>query len=884
MSKQQYLYKKSAFKHRPVRLEHMDLAIRFLENRIETTNTLFLTALQDTPSVTLDARDIKILSACRLNSETPDLKTRYSKRKHKLTLTPATPLKTGESITIEIKSTFKPSDNILEGIYKDTTPPDAPTQYMSQCQQWGFQRIMPVIDDCTAKCTMTTTLEGDARYTHLISNGNISRTANPDGKPVPLRDDPSRISIRYENMIPMAPYLFIACAGTWDELSDSITYPSGRRVRLEYLVPPGRIDGAKLPMEILKHSMLWHAETQDYEYKREVYRTICMEKSNFGGMENVGNTTIVTDAALIDDFISDAHLEYAHGVIIHEFEHNQCGSDVTMETPFDMWLNEAFTVDVERQYTSSRFDPVCQRLDHVETIRSPIGGPLAIEDAGHQGNIVRTGFNDPDELVDGVTYVKAPEVINMLRLIIGQEKFIRGKNLYFYRHTGGNANTDEFFACFEEASGQDLSAFKKQWLYTIGYPVINAEWSYARSSKTLRIRLSQSRTGKGRLFHVPITLSAVDNNGQDIKETAGTVEMSGKKLTLSFKNVPEPAFVSFNRDSSFYGSFEDKTAGVEELIRQAQIDPNHFNRVEAMRKFTDIQRIAIIKNPEASADPRWLDIYNSIIGDSTTGYGLKAYMLRIDEQSMDRSYLPCYVERNRARSSLMKQAAANCKNQLVSLFNRIDTYTRTSDPADGMEARSLKNTILRILTELDSADIHKIAEDHLKMAWNMSDKTAALMSIQLSSNPQRKAILETMFNTWKDHLNGYTAYLAVIASGIQPDVFDQIADEENRECFSIQHPSHSRALFMPMCSNNRMLWTDDGQNWLAESIVKLSEINDYTAARMAGCLQMAGRMPELLKLRVIQTLQETKNGINPKKAPAAAGRIDAFLKGATDNE
>ncbi|MGQ9484548.1 MAG: hypothetical protein ACUVSA_06055 [Desulfosoma sp.] len=40
---------------------------------------------------------------------------------------------------------------------------------------------MPVIDDCRAKCTMTTTLEGDARYTHMISNGNISRCYNPGG-------------------------------------------------------------------------------------------------------------------------------------------------------------------------------------------------------------------------------------------------------------------------------------------------------------------------------------------------------------------------------------------------------------------------------------------------------------------------------------------------------------------------------------------------------------------------------------------------------------------------------------------------------------------------------------------------------------------------------
>ena len=61
-----------------------------------------------------------------------------------------------------------PSDTILEGIYRDTTPPGCPQQYMSQCQQIGFQRILPIIDDCTAKCTFRTTLEGDSRYDSTV--------------------------------------------------------------------------------------------------------------------------------------------------------------------------------------------------------------------------------------------------------------------------------------------------------------------------------------------------------------------------------------------------------------------------------------------------------------------------------------------------------------------------------------------------------------------------------------------------------------------------------------------------------------------------------------------------------------------------------------------
>ena len=79
----------------------------------------------------------------------------------------------GERFDIAVENTFEPSDSVLYGIYKDVTPEGCPQQYMSQCQQFGFQRILPVVDDCTAKCTFRTRLEGDARYTHLVSNGDL---------------------------------------------------------------------------------------------------------------------------------------------------------------------------------------------------------------------------------------------------------------------------------------------------------------------------------------------------------------------------------------------------------------------------------------------------------------------------------------------------------------------------------------------------------------------------------------------------------------------------------------------------------------------------------------------------------------------------------------
>ena len=197
-----------------------------MDEFVEATNLLDITAIQPLDLIELDAKDLEIVQvewvedASEGKEPAPEASTMITLRtENKLVVKLPRGLQAGERFLVRTVTRCVPSDRLLEGIYKDTTPPGAPQQYISQCQQWGFQRIMPIFDDCRAKCTMTTTLEADARYTHLISNGNISKKLNPDGKPVPKPGDPGRQVITYENPIPMAPYLFLVAAGTWDVLT-----------------------------------------------------------------------------------------------------------------------------------------------------------------------------------------------------------------------------------------------------------------------------------------------------------------------------------------------------------------------------------------------------------------------------------------------------------------------------------------------------------------------------------------------------------------------------------------------------------------------------------------------------------------------------------------
>ena len=884
MSGQRYKYMRGDFGDLPVILNHLTIYLNFAGDYVEAINCLEMTARKAIHELILDANGLKILNVAWCESPSDKgrpLEYEYAPEKNRLVVKMPRRVEKDEGFFLRTISRCFPSDHILEGIYKDSTPPGAPQQYMSQCQQWGFQRIMPILDDCRAKCTMTTTIEADAAYTHLISNGDVSRRNNPEGRPVLKPGDPARQIITYENRVPMAPYLFLVCAGTWDTLVDSAIYESGRVVRLEYLVPPGSAEYVRVPMDILKDSILWIQKTQGYEYTGETYRTICMNKSNFGGMENVGNTTIVTDAALVTEHTLDMALLYTHAVIVHEFEHNQCGSETTMATPFDVWLNEAYTVDVERQFMTAIFDPAFMRLYQVDSIRNPLLGPLAIEDAGHAGKIVREGFNDPDELIDGVTYVKAAEVIRMLRLILGDKNFHAGKTLYFSRYYNGNADTDQFFECFEEVSGRSLEQFKKEWLYRIGYPKVTAAAKYEQSKGECRIRFRQEVGPGGGPFHLPIELALVDYAGNDIPGTQKVFQLSETEGEIVLEGLTAaPAFASMNRDFSFYGTFGYEVTDPEILILQARLDPNGYNKVDAFRRLTDIERTRLLLDPGEEVSAEWLDLYGEVLSDSKISHSLKAYSLRIDEQPMDREYSLWYQELVTTREKIMLSVNRRYRDRLFEEFSGLDTYSTGGAKTckDGIETRMLKQVLLDLIAIDDTEASHRIIIDHYYSAVTATDRVTALLALNRSSSTQRRNILDEAYTSWHHHLSGYTNYLRVVASGTRDDVFEMIAKEKSRQGFDITQPTWSRALFLPMAGNNKMVWTDRGINWLVDTVIELAPVNATTTGRLLNTFQHVGKLRPALEARVKAALERILEHVSEDASPAVYGQARAYLK------
>jgi aminopeptidase N len=128
-------------------------------------------------------------------------------------------------------------------------------------------------------------------------------------------------------------------------------------------------------------------------------------------------------------------------------------------------------------------------------------------------------------------------------------------------------------------------------------------------------------------------------------------------------------------------------------------------------------------------------------------------------------------------------------------------------------------------------------------------------------------------------VTAYTSYLSVVAAGKHDDVFDMIAREEGRPLFKPEHPGHSRALYLPMAVNNKLLWTDRGINWVVETVSRMASVNENTANRLVACFRLANKLADDLRPKVVAALATMLENIDEDTAPSVAGRIKGYLQG-----
>ncbi len=921
-SQRLFRYLRSDFGEIPVRVLHMDLAFDVEDEKTTVRSTLHLES-GDAPlgTLTLNANNLEILSvACEQYPVTYD----YDRENSFLHLSFASPVPPGTTFEVETATVCRPTANILEGLYYDATPAGAPPQQITQCQQWGFQRIVPCIDDMTAKCTYTTTITADAAYTNIISNGDVGVERHPAGG--------GRDTITYRNCTtPMAPYLFFLGIGTYDTFTRPFEYPDGTTFTLELLVPPETDPAlARESLDILADSILWvylytgpetyakkdlrndlyrlcrerdelinsgaadeevwavrvvlaemaAAIVPGYRYTGSVYREIGMQNSDFGGMENVGNTTITTNRILPFPQAPDGAFDYLIRVKVHEFYHNLNGSEVTGATPFELWLNEAVTVHIEQQYHAFLFGEDYSRLQTVLTLLSPDGGTFFYDRGAASIPIEPDGFNDPNDLITGVTYVKAPEVVKMIETIMGRETFVAGLDLYHTRYRHGNATTRDWLAAMEEASGVPLASFAEPWMKKTGFPVVEVASAYDAKSRTLTITLTKAAGSEG--WDFPFSYAVFAENGTILAED--TLLLNDTPTVVIHDETEAPAFLSLNRGYGFYGKVVHEATD-DELLRQVKEDDDISARYVAFATLLDREKTRLLASPGAAVRDHIITLLPALLADADLMARAGGQFLTIFESVDDETLAHRYRALYEARRKILKTTAEAHKDLLLAAFHAEQDRISGSNTLDAKIAdikhRQVKNAALAMLATLDTTDVHDLLMTTFRESANATDRLTAFTLLINSTVEGRLPLLMEYMRTAQEHPVTWEGFLASVASLATEDATTVVREVMASDAFSLEQANDQRALLGRFAQNKKVsLQTPEGQKLLLEIITTLAPVNEYSTVGILSVLGNIDRMEQQYYLPLCDLLLAVLAAVPADVAPSVHNTARRLLQGA----
>ena len=184
--------------------------------------------------------------------------------------------------------------------------------------------------------------------------------------------------------------------------------------------------------------MMKAAESLYGPYRWERYDILVLPPAfPFGGMENP-RLTFATPTILAGDRSLVA-------LVAHELAHSWSGNLVTNATWRDIWLNEGFTVYIERRIVEELFGTQRARME-AALGRQDLQRALSEIEQPDQRLVVDLSGRDPDDGLNDIPYEKGALFLETLESIYGRERFDPFLRAWFDEHAFGSVDTTRFEA------------------------------------------------------------------------------------------------------------------------------------------------------------------------------------------------------------------------------------------------------------------------------------------------------------------------------------------------------------------------------------------------------------------------------------------------------
>lgn len=451
----------------------------------------------------------------------------------------------------------------------DDAVPERPRQLWTQCQDEDARHLFPCHDKPHVRQRLELCVRVPAGW-FALSNGEPRASLGEQRRGV----------FRYRQTQPIPSYLFTLVAGDFVCVSQR-----AGRVPLAYYVPRGRESDVARSFGRTPRMVRLFAERTGVPYPWGRYAQVVVHDFLFGGMENVGATTLYEHVLLDERAAVDIDSD---DLIAHELAHQWFGDLVTCRDWSHGWLNEGFATFMEHVWREHRLG----RDEYHLGLRDDLGAYLTEADARYQRPVVCADYHAPIDVFDRHLYDKGALVLHAVRCALGDGLFWRGVRRYLERHAGQAVETRDLRRAFEEVSGRSFEQAFEQWLERAGHPRLDVEIGYG--GRLLTVTVKQTLAAEQPAWTIDLDLDVAPGGAKGSTAAARalgrrTVRVTKPTETFAFPAPDRPRFVVVDAELRVVGRVSTK-APLDMLRAQLRDAPTGRGRAlaaEALGRHSD---------------------------------------------------------------------------------------------------------------------------------------------------------------------------------------------------------------------------------------------------------------------------------------------------------
>ena len=726
----------------------------------------------------------------------------------------------------------------LEGLYMSNG------MYCTQCEAEGFRKITYYPDRPDVMGVFTVRIESDLPV--LLSNGNA--TASGAGW------------AEWHDPWPKPAYLFALVAGDLVAHNDSFTTMEGRDVELNIWVRAADLDKCAFGMGALKRSMVWDEQVYGRAYDLDIFNIVAVDDFNMGAMENKGLNIFNSSAVLAKQSTStDADFQRVEAIIAHEYFHNWTGNRITCRDWFQLCLKEGLTVFRDQSFTGDLHGHAVKRIEDALVMRNR----QFQEDAGPLAHPVRPeSFVEINNFYTVTVYEKGAELVGMLKRLVGDDGYRAALDLYFTRHDGQAATIEDWLAAFTDATGRDLTRFKR-WYAQAGTPRLTVTDDFKNGTYSLHIA-QQTPDTPGQTdklpLHIPVAVGLLDDTGAEVVATT-LLELTAAQQTFTFDGLASKPVPSILRDFSAPVIIErDVTQPEQAFLLTHDTDP--FNRWDAGRSLARAVLLDMIANG-GDLDAGYINGLRAALTDSTLDPAMRALLLAMPSEAdlaialAGQGQTPDPDAIHQTRRKAQRQLAEALATDIPAVLSSVRIDAPFAPDADQGGRRALSNSLLSLLTWADKGTA---AQAQFDTADNMTQQLSAL-SILLAHGAG-DAAAQAFYDQWHHDRLVLNKWFGVQISAAQPQDAVAVATRLTQHPdFEWKNPNRFRSVIGALTGNQAGFHRADGAGYdfVADWLIKLDPVNPQTTARMVAGFDSMRRWDDARRAKMRSALTRIKD-------------------------